>query len=797
MNVIFNPSVNLINRLRYPQKLLLLAAIVVFVVLALMYEVTTQASFQINFSKKEILGIEINKPLIELMRRVQDYRTIKNRFINNLAKEEELRNARLSVDQEMVAMSELFKKVSSNIDLIERWNQIKNEWDVMKLSNENVLSYGRDTDLLPNLQKLITSVCDHSNLTLDPEVDNYYLITAYCVNLPQFIEGVKNIQDLGTTSLYTKNISQPDLDYLYIIYSVTHRFILPSINESLEKATTENPLLARRFASISKIFNQDTTQAFQTLNNTILLEKFDYSIDSFNKQFTDIAISTDQLFSLISTTIIELLNNRITHLKNAFYINLAVVILGLLIFIYLFIGVYFSVLQSVRTLVLGSEEIAKGNLKAKVKLNTKDELSQVADSFNKMRVTLRSIVYELHQVVTAVARGNLNQHVDLKDKEGFSKDLSKNINRVINVFNDVIKDMITVLDFLAKGNLTIRVTREYHGVFADLKKYVNNTVDDLENLILNIKHSTETIRSAAEEISIGNFDLEKRTERQAASLEETSISMSKLTEIVKENSENAKEAHNFVQKTSNVVLESGKTVNKMVEMMATINESARQINEITNVIDSIAFQTNILALNAAVEAARAGEQGRGFSVVATEIRNLAQRSSLSAQGIKTLITATVEQVSQGKVLADETGNTMKQVVESIQSITNIMSEIAKASIEQTNGIQQINLAIGQMDQVTQQNSALVEEAARSSEALKKQAEQMNELVNVFKISDEVVSNPIKQMRHKILSELKTDIKSDNKLKKNEDTNEIERPNSNSPTTPTEPKKHDPDEWTEF
>jgi len=799
MSMIFNPSVNLINRLKYPQKLMLMGAIVIFVVLALMYELSKQAFYQIHFSEKEILGVELNNPLISLMRKIQYYRTVSNRVDNNLAKEDERRFARLAVDQEIIAISELFNQVSPKINLVDRWNQVKNEWESIKLSKENIGSYGRNTDLMPNLQSLISSVCDNSNLTLDPQMDTYYLIDAYCNILPQFIENVKNIQDLGTTSLNTKSISAIDLDYLHVTTSITTRYFFPSINEDIGKAIERNPSLSSRFSSLSKLFNQNTNLAFQTLNSTVLNENFDFSIDKFNLQFSNVTLNADQLSSIISTTIVELLQHRIKGMKEIFYLNLAVVTLGLLIFIYLFIGVYLSIIQSVRQLVSGSEEIAKGNLKAKVSLNTKDELSHVADSFNKMRVTLRGIVDELHKVVTAVARGNLNQHVNLSDKEGFGKELSININTMIDVFNDMVKDMITVLGYLSKGNLTIRVTREYHGIFADLKKYVNSTVDDLENLILNIKKSTETIRGAAEEISIGNFDLEKRTEQQAASLEVTSMSMSKLTETIKENSENAKEAHGFVQATSNVVEESGRIVNQMVEMMTAINESARQINEITNVIDNIAFQTNILALNAAVEAARAGEQGRGFSVVASEIRNLAQRSSLSAQGIKTLISSSVEQVSQGKKLADESGKTMKQVIESIQSVTRIMSEIASASVQQTEGIQQINSAIEQMDHVTQQNSNLVEEAARSSESLKNQTEQMNELVNVFKISEEVISKEkiagVKNLNHihqKIKSEMKADIDNENPAKNKDTENKDNTGNKDNIEN-----KDKTDGWTEF
>jgi len=255
----------------------------------------------------------------------------------------------------------------------------------------------------------------------------------------------------------------------------------------------------------------------------------------------------------------------------------------------------------------------------------------------------------------------------------------------------------------------------------------------LVNIVRQVREGTDTIATASSQIAAGNLDLSSRTEQQASSLEETASSMEELTSTVKQNADNAHQANTLAASASAVALKGGAVVAKVVDTMASINASSNKIVDIIGVIDGIAFQTNILALNAAVEAARAGEQGRGFAVVASEVRNLAQRSAAAAKEIKTLINDSVEKVSAGGKLVGEAGSTMEQIVQSITRVTDIMSEIAAASIEQTAGIEQINSAISQMDEVTQQNAALVEQAAAAAGSLQDQAGALAAVVSVFKL----------------------------------------------------------------
>ena len=274
--------------------------------------------------------------------------------------------------------------------------------------------------------------------------------------------------------------------------------------------------------------------------------------------------------------------------------------------------------------------------------------------------------------------------------------------------------------------------------------------DSLSTIVGQVRAGTETIATASREIAAGNQDLSSRTEQQASSLEETASSMEELTSTVKQNADNAVQANQLATSASEVAHKGGAVVAQVVDMMASINASSKKIADIIGVIDGIAFQTNILALNAAVEAARAGEQGRGFAVVATEVRTLAQRSAAAAKEIKALIDDSVRKVDVGAGLVDQAGATMEEIVASVKRVTDMMGEISAASKEQTAGIDQINIAITQMDEVTQQNAALVEQAAAASEAMHGQAGKLTEVVGVFKI-DAAANTPTVPTRRLILA----------------------------------------------
>ena len=287
---------------------------------------------------------------------------------------------------------------------------------------------------------------------------------------------------------------------------------------------------------------------------------------------------------------------------------------------------------------------------------------------------------------------------------------------------------------IAHGDLSIAIdTKESDrgSLLVEMKEMRNSLVGIVEQ----VRRGTETIGTASREIAAGNIDLSSRTELQASSLEKTASAMEELTSTVKQNADNAREANALAATASDVARKGGDVVSQVVGTMGEINSSASKIADIIGVIDGIAFQTNILALNAAVEAARAGEQGRGFAVVASEVRNLAQRSAAAAKEIKTLIGDSVEKVERGTKLVGQAGVTMDEVVASVRRVTDIMSEIANASAEQSAGIEQVNMSIIEMDSMTQQNAALVEEAAAAAQSLQDQAGELARVVSIFKLEE--------------------------------------------------------------
>jgi methyl-accepting chemotaxis protein len=291
---------------------------------------------------------------------------------------------------------------------------------------------------------------------------------------------------------------------------------------------------------------------------------------------------------------------------------------------------------------------------------------------------------------------------------------------------------VEIVENIAAGNLSVNISTRA-GDRSSLLNAVKEMRASLVNIIRDVRTGSDAIAQASAEIAAGNLDLSRRTEQQAGTLEETSASMEELTTTVKQNADHAARANQLAISASGVASQGGKVVMEVVETMKSINESSIRIVDIISVIDGIAFQTNILALNAAVEAARAGEQGRGFAVVAMEVRSLAQRSVAAAKEIKSLIGASVDKVTVGAKLVNEAGDTMQAIVGSIGKVTVIMQEISTATSEQTADIEQVNTAIGTMDAVTQQNAALVEQAAAAAGSMEHQAANLAQVVSIFKI----------------------------------------------------------------
>ncbi len=305
---------------------------------------------------------------------------------------------------------------------------------------------------------------------------------------------------------------------------------------------------------------------------------------------------------------------------------------------------------------------------------------------------------------------------------------------VAKIVSTPMREALVIAQRVAQGDLNSVIEARSKDETGELMHALKVMNDSLYQIVSEVRVGTDTINTASGEIAAGNLDLSSRTEEQASSLEETASAMEELTSTIKQNADNAHQASQLAISASDVAQQGGTVVNQVVDTMSAINESSRKIVDIIGVIDGIAFQTNILALNAAVEAARAGEQGRGFAVVASEVRSLAQRSATAAKEIKVLIDDSVAKVGDGSKLVAQAGTTMEEIVSSISRVTTIVSDISAASMEQSNGIEQINQAVTQMDEVTQQNAALVEQAAAAAQSLQDQAGQLTQAVSIFKLN---------------------------------------------------------------
>jgi methyl-accepting chemotaxis protein len=379
-------------------------------------------------------------------------------------------------------------------------------------------------------------------------------------------------------------------------------------------------------------------------------------------------------------------------------------------------------------------QVFKQNAMDKLALERSNEAQRQASEMRRQQREAReaAAAAEIAALCAGVSEGDLSGRLDENGKDGFLLTLSQRLNTLVAALHDITHELATSMTAMGNGDLTQRVEGDYHGVFGTLKTSANGMAGRLTDLAQRLAVNAATVRDAAGEISTGSSDLAQRTESQAASLEQTAASMHEVTATVKQNAENAQAANRLAAEARGSAEHGGTVVRDAVAAVSEIESSAQKIGDIVGLIDEIAFQTNLLALNASVEAARAGEAGKGFAVVAQEVRALAQRSANASKDIKALILTSNAQVRSGAALVNQAGASLTEIVGAVKKVSDIVAEIAAASREQATGLEQVNTAISQMDEMTQRNGALVEETSASAEALAGQAHDLAEMIAFFR-----------------------------------------------------------------
>lgn len=644
-------------------------------------------SSAIEFSSKEEQGVDYLIPVQDVLQQVSKYTALVTAESTSV-----LANQKSLYRQKANSQESAVNTAISRVDAIEssqegalslsgNWSSVKSDWASVKNSSQP----DAGARLAAKIVGFMVTIGDASNLILDPDLDSFYVMDAVVIRLPELHHEIELNRNLmrkraaggGSSAVSTLDI-KVSLDRVKAKLSAAKSSLDTVFSNNLEVQSALSGLLRTLDSEVSAYVNLVNGEL---KNQSINIQLISGQADTSESAWQSVS-------SAAAPELKKLLVNRISGLDTEMYSNLTIVLVSIVLSLIAAFYLYRSVTAPISEAIGVFARIQRGDLSSKIVVDSTCETGKLMKALSDMQEHLGAI-----------------------------------------------DDISRMLDAMGSGDLKVRINSQYQGKFGELKDNANRLAETFVGIVGNIQETSSAVRVAAGEISEGNKNLSNRTENQAASLEQTAASMEEITSTIKQNTENARQADQLSAIARETAEEGGKVVSRAITAMSTINESSSKIADIISVIDEIAFQTNLLALNASVEAARAGEQGRGFAVVAGEVRNLAGRSATAAKEIKELIEDSVGKVEEGSELVNHSGETLKEIVESVTKVSNIVSEITAASEEQTLGIEEMNRAITQIDEVTQQNTALVEEVAAASESTGDEAADLERQMMFFDIGN--------------------------------------------------------------
>ncbi|GAB2840779.1 hypothetical protein GCM10027277_04690 [Pseudoduganella ginsengisoli] len=650
-------------------------------------------------ARTETLGTVPAKAMLRTLQLTQQSRGLSALVLGGKKeKNTELKTKQMEVERSYVNVQRMLAERVKDPAIVAAWSEAQTQWKTLAADVANARINGKASTeahsaLITKVMQVLDMVCDHFQLTLDPDVDSYYLIFGAMYHLPALTEDLGRLRARGANMLTQAKVTVEERQALISLLerAAEHH---AAMSTAFTKAGAANPELRDKLSRIVEDSLGEAQQAMQSADtNLINADKITFSPTEYVAQFTKAIDNQFKLLDLAAAELDQLLQARATKLTRAVYTLLGSVAAISLLAGWLGFLITISITRPLRETVRISNAIAVGDLSNRIVCDRVDEIGQVQQAIGNMADKLRSSLDDVGRVMGAMASGDLSQKID----------------------------------------------HPYEGAFATLKNHTNNTVAKLSAVVADVNVAAQAIAAASGQVSQTAMALSQAATEQAASVEETSASLEQMTASIVQNTENAKLTDGMASGASSEAAEGGAAVQATVKAM---NEIASQVS----IIDDIAYQTNLLALNAAIEAARAGEQGKGFAVVATQVRKLAERSQDAAKEIGVVARSSV-------VLAEKAGQLLDQMVPKSKKTSDLVQEIAAASEEQSLGVGQINSAVSQLNVTTQQNAASSEELAATSQEMNAQAEILRKVMGFFNGGGTPATPPAQQPAAKPAAEM--------------------------------------------